>query len=464
MVMGDANSMGRLDFDGGNSGPRWTPANGGPLPAGWMVGGPVLIAPYVTGDRTPDVTVLTAVLPDLGYSVPGQPRHFTEIVRMDAGITVNQAARIMWMRPGFDQIGQVAPDIPGCPCPSLINNVRINDSGAVPALGFYPIHFHRVGNNVRGTTVTDSLVVNGRNHAFVTHAAHGVTYLRSGAVDPAGDAFFWDVTDGVNGQPDPSSATNDVSYLQTFVLGQRPSALGLGAEPREVTAYLAAHGIGNVNVGSWVAGSQLGGVPNASGVHWSGKANSLLKRWVWDDFTVHNSNSHGVFVWMNSTGTSGANAQTVNRMVVVDVDGAALALGAYSWNSKPFHFVDGVFDADVEIHTQGTNVASEDHGTVENSYIRRLLIARHNAPGRYESATVHPSFEVVDSEVADGVVINEHFGGPNSQRGTGRLSGVTVGGDPIQRSDITVTYQEPGGRWLVANAPWPSQVTRFQVP
>lgn len=465
-VMGDSNSMGVLDFDGGNGGPRWTHADGSPLPTGWAQGTTVLAAPHVQGVRASSSVTLGANLPTLTYPVPAHSPAFTELVRTNAGITVNLASRIMWMVEGEDQVGDVAPLIPGCPCPSLFSNVAVIDSGNATAnggLSFYPIHFHRVGNNVRGTVVDHSLVLRGKNHAYVAHAAHGITFRDSVAVDPEGAAFWWDVREAGRGtDPDPSSESDDVVYDRVGVLGQRP---GNGVEaPPETTALLIGHGVGNVMRDSWVAGSQLQGIPNGSCVHWSAVTNGFEDTWIVERITCHHSTQeNGHFWWYNHTGSGGGDAHFVVDNIIVDAGQNAIRVGAYNQSSEPAKYVNLVTDGRILLNVQGVNTQSQDHVTIQGGHAANITVAHHVAAGRTESATVRPSFEVIGMDLETGVIINESLGG-QTQPGRGRFSGVTVDGSPITRSQVTTPFIQSGSRYSFSNNTWPNQTFSFHVP
>jgi hypothetical protein len=460
MVMADADSMGRLDFDGGDGGPRWTEADGGSLPTGWTSGMMVLAAPHTPGARNATTVTLGSVLPNLRFPVPTQADRPTELVRTDAGITVNEVSRIMFMRPGFDGVGDTAPLVPGCPCPSLLSNVSVVDSGNATAdggLGHYPIHFHRLGDNVRGTLVEHSLVLRGRNHAYVAHQSHGVTFSDSVAVDPAGAAFWWDVREAGRGTPpDASSASDDVVYNRVGVLGQRK---GNGVEsPPEVTSLLIGHGVGNVMRDSWVAGTQLQGVANGSCIHWASPTNSFPDTWVVERITCHNGTAeNGHFWWYNHTGSARGLPHFVVDNIIVDFGSNAVRVGAYNQSSEPAKYENLLTDGRVLLNVQGVNPNSQEHVTFTGGRVDHFFVGHHNATGRVESSTVRPSFEMINVDTRTGVVINE-ADAPRTQIGRGRFSGVTVNGAPLTRADVNVVFIQTGSVYSFSDEAWPGTV------
>lgn len=154
---------------------------------------------------------------------------------------------------------------------STLRNLRVEDSGIEDELGFYPIHFHELGDNSRGSLVENVVVLRGRNHAFVPHASHGITFRGCAAVDITGDAYWWD--------PPPSNqenhihATHDTIYERC--LAHNVTKQGRGRH--RVTGFNLRHGDGNVII-DCLAYRVLGGI-DASGKSWPEKgAGSWLAR------------------------------------------------------------------------------------------------------------------------------------------------------------------------------------------
>ena len=133
-------------------------------------------------------------------------------------IVFRNMRRIMWMGGG----------------PSTLKYFTVADSGT-STLGDYPMHWHLNGDRTRGTIVEGVVVINGRNHAFVPHGSHGITFRNTIAKNITGDAYWWDPP-GTNGSCSKGSGcshidnSNDILYDHALADGVKGG--------RHVTGFL----------------------------------------------------------------------------------------------------------------------------------------------------------------------------------------------------------------------------------
>jgi hypothetical protein len=223
---------------------------------------------------------------------------------------------------------------------STLKYFRVSDSGT-PNHGDYPIHFHLNGNSTRGTVVEGVVVVNGRNHAFVPHGSHGITFKDVIAKDIRKTAFWWDApgTNNCNDRDKFCTAdnSNDIRYEHALVDGVFESQGNV--EHHRVAGFLLNAGSGNVIRNSVVR--NIRGGKDCSGFHWPGAANQNAggNVWVAQNLQVFDDDCHAVFVWQNDG----------NRHVVSGVTGPGIGQGAYV---NHYEYVE--FDVSyVEAHAAG---------------------------------------------------------------------------------------------------------------
>lgn len=164
--------------------------------------------------------------------------------------------------------------------------LKVLNSGTAGVVGDYPIHFHLNGEASRGSLHEGVVVENGKNHAFVAHASHGIVYRDTAAINTFDHPYWWDLPPGGNND-DTTNDSNDIVWdhaLAGYVQGSSTilSGFRLGA------------GIGNRLVDSAVYGVQ--GTINSAGATWPEKGQG-----VWDvsGLVSHNNVLHGIFTWQN---------------------------------------------------------------------------------------------------------------------------------------------------------------------
>ena len=267
----------------------------------------------------------------LGSPVATWGGQTAEVLNLSRNLVVRNVERIQF---GSDEN-------PGEGVAQDIRFVRVESAGVAGEMGPYPIHFHRRYDASRGTVLEGVVVVGGRNHAFVTHASHGITLRDCIAFECQGSNFWWDPPPLDFSQP--GSGTDPINDSED-ILWERCVAAGGLLEGRETGFYMGSGA--NLAARGCVA-TALQGARDSSGFFWSGYA----KNGTWDfrDSVSHNNAAKGYFNWQNSNDYHELNTFTVygnqnqgmlhgayqNRFRFYDLlvegnGGAALALWANS--------------------------------------------------------------------------------------------------------------------------------------
>lgn len=255
---------------------------------------------------------------------------------LERDIVFRNMKRIMWMNGGGK---------------SILKYFTVADSGT-SSLGDYPLHWHLNGNTTRGTIVEGVVVVNGKNHAFVPHGSHGITFRDIIAKNIRNAAIWWD-NPGTNESCNfPKFCTRDNSNDTVF-----EHALVDGAFKRDGdNGYHRASGFrlnaGSGNVIRNSAAINIRGGVDCSGFFWTGAANGNEggNVWTFQNNYSKSSSCHGIFVWQNDS----------NSHLIDGFTGSGIDHGAYS-NSYTYQNFNVPY---VEIHAAGWEMRNGHIGTV----------------------------------------------------------------------------------------------------
>lgn len=247
---------------------RW----GDPV-VGWQTGDRLSVAPTAFKTFTP-----TEIAWD-GWGIQPSPNMTLvdgriarpEVVNLSQTVTLRNLARIMIHNEAGIQ---------------RLRWLRIVDSGT-SELGFYPLHFHLLGESARGSVIEGVVVEGGKHHAFVPHGSHGITFRGTAAVETKGDAYWWDPPAG-----NTANNSNDILWENALALRVFP----VDSADRRVSAFRLGAGTGNRIVGS-VAVALMGGEAfQTSGFHWPENGAGV---WGFADNLAHNCKAFGIFNWTN---------------------------------------------------------------------------------------------------------------------------------------------------------------------
>lgn len=249
---------------------------------------------------------------------------------------------------------------------STLRYFTISNSGTPGVLGDYPLHFHLNKNSTRGTLVEGVVVVNGRNHAFVPHGSHGITFRDTIAWNTSDTAYWWDQAGtNVSSADDrrcpeedkycTTDNSNDITYDHALAYDVEPRA---GDHGHRVSGFVLRSGSGNVIKNS--AATKIRGGADCAGYHWPEDANKNVggNVWVFENNRSSSSDCHGIFVWQNDG----------NNHVVRNFTGDAIDHGAYG---NSYHYINANVPY-VEVHASGWKMTG-GHATAVRA-----------APGRFE--------------------------------------------------------------------------------
>ena len=286
--------------NGGQLDLRGVPKSGwvrGASPSGWQASDRILTAPTEPGRYA---------LSDFHTGAPGAVNLadgrtiVAEQFNLTRSITIDNVSRIMFHMGAGRQI---------------LKHIAVTNSGIAGELAFYPIHFHLNGNTTRGSMVEGVVVENGRFHAFVPHASHGVTFLDCVAFNTMGEAYWWDPP---LGSDDASNDTYDTVWqhcLAAFVVRAE------GSEIKRTSAFRLGRGVGNRCVDCTAIAVQDG--PQTSGFHWPEKSAAV---WDFRSCVAHNNVSNGIFVWQNNE----QNEHHIDGFIAYRCGKAGIEHGAYA--------------------------------------------------------------------------------------------------------------------------------------
>ena len=181
--------------------------------------------------------------------------------------------------------------------------------------GRYGLHFHMAGEGSRGSVVEGVVIRDARNHAFVPHASHGMTFRDTIAFNVLNEAYWWDPApdDG-----DTSNDTNDLVWDRAVAAGVD---LGNAGNEYRLTAFFLGNGV-NMTVSDSVAvGVRSHDGSDRSGFLWPEDAFAV---WKFENNTAHNNEGNALFVWQNNSLT-----HPVDGFTAYYNGGAGVENGAY---------------------------------------------------------------------------------------------------------------------------------------
>ena len=266
-----------------------------------------------------------------------------EQFNLTRSITIDNVSRIMFHMGAGRQV---------------LKHIAVTNSGVSGKLAFYPIHFHLNGDTSRGSIVEGVVVENGRFHAFVPHASHGITFLDCVAFNTSGGAYWWDPP---SGSGDTSSDTHDTVWQHCL------AAYVTAPEVKRTAAFLLGRGFGNRCVDCTAVAVQGG--PQTSGFHWPEKSAAV---WEFRGCVAHNNESTGIFTWQNNL-----EVHVIDDFIAYRVGNAGIDHGAYSNN----YFYRNAVVTDAEWALKQTAVSRDAtslvfQGILSNS---RLAVVGHQS-------------------------------------------------------------------------------------
>ncbi|MGA7228892.1 MAG: S-layer homology domain-containing protein [Acidimicrobiia bacterium] len=165
-----------------------------------------------------------------------------------------------------------------------------NLPGDTDATGRYGLHFHMAGDGSRGTIVDGVVIRDTKNHAFVPHASHGITFRNTIAYNVEGEAYWWDSpAQGVMNE------TNDVIFDHT--VAALVTQTHVNNHSHRLSAYFLGAGKNMTVVDSVAVGVQRELGADRSAFIWPEDSQGT---WVFRNNRAHNNEVNGIFVWQNN--------------------------------------------------------------------------------------------------------------------------------------------------------------------
>lgn len=220
---------------------------------------------------------------------------------------------------------------------STLRYFRVSDSGG-PNLGDYSIHFHLNGNTTRGTLVEGVVVTGSKNHAFVPHGSHGITFRDTIAKNGRCAAYWWD-------QPDfqsTSQVNNSNDILYDHVLADGVTNCPGDSRGFRLSAIELGAGKGNTVRNSVARNINPSHQKDCAGFLWPELHSNQPSSWTFTNNATYNSACNGIFVWQNDS----------EKHVINGFKGDGIDHGAYL-NRYEYRNVDVDF---IEIHAVGWSV------------------------------------------------------------------------------------------------------------
>ncbi len=228
---------------------------------------------------------------------------------------------------------------------SVLKYFAVKNSGT-GSLGDYSLHWHLNGNSTRGTIVEGVAVVGSKNHAFVPHGSHGITFRHTIAKNGKCDAYWWDPPEFQSTSQVNNS--NDIVYDHALADGVT-NCIGDNRGTR-LSAFELGAGKGNVVKNSVARNVKPSHPKDCSGFQWPELNNKQPSSWTFTNNASYGSACNGIFVWQNDS----------EQHIINGFKGDGIDHGAYR-NDYDYRNVDVEF---VEIHALGWTLTGGKIDTV----------------------------------------------------------------------------------------------------
>lgn len=236
--------------------------------------------------------------------------------------------------------------------PATIRFVEI-DVRPKRELGHYPLHWHLVGDDSRGTLVEGVVIKNSPNRAYVPHGSHGITFKDTIAKNIAGSAYWWDPPEFQS--KDRTNNSNDIRFDHALA-DSVTNAVG-DSRGFRLSAFELGAGVGNAVVNSLALNVTPSHAKDCAGFIWPEIHHAQPLTWTFRDNASFGSACNGIFVWQNNS----------QPHLIDGYRGDRIDHGAYG-NFYEYRDVDVVA---VEIHAGGW--------TMTDSTVRELIAFRHQS-------------------------------------------------------------------------------------
>ncbi len=244
---------------------------------------------------------------------------------------------------------------------STIRYVEI-DLQPLGELGHYPLHWHLIGDNSRGTLVEGVVIKNSTNRAFVPHGSNGITFRDTIASNIAGAAYWWDSPGTNEFCQFRKQCTLDNSNNTIFDHALADTITNRVGDNRgfTLTAFRLGAGSGNQVFNSVARNINPSHIKNCSGFKWPSQANQNVggNVWLFENNKTFDDRCHGIFVWQNDS----------NDHIIDGFVGPSIGHGAYG-NDYDYRNVNV---NRVVIHAVGWSMSDSTAGDVVSAKHQRF--------------------------------------------------------------------------------------------
>lgn len=246
---------------------------------GWEIGDRLVVAP--TSGYTPTVIIWQGTWTATARPANSQPVLLSngrtiepEVGNLTRSLVIRNLVRMMMHESDV-------PNVHTLKHFAMVNCGKLNT-------GFYPVHFHQLGDTCRGSLVEGVVVESSKFRAFVPHASHGVTIRDCVAYNITHDAYWWDQP------PTGTSTVNDTHDT----LWEHCLSIGVitpTTAPRQAS-FLLGRGDGDKCIDCVATANQ--NTTDAAGFTWPELGDGV---WEFRDCVAHNNKGDGIFVWQNTS-------------------------------------------------------------------------------------------------------------------------------------------------------------------
>lgn len=293
-------------------------------------------------------------------------------------------------------------------------------------LGRYGLHFHRNGDESRGSQIVGVVCRDAGSYCFVPHASHGITYQHVIAHNVFDEPFWWDFPPcNICGEEmEKLNDTHDITIDSAVaaLVQFDPAVRGFS-----LSGFLLGRGNGNSVTNSVAVGVQ--GRNDAGGFFWPSCCHS---EWVFENNISHNNKGDGIRFWQNDI-----LVHVIRNFVAFHNGDNGIDHGAYS-NVVQYQDIDLFANKSFDFNARALSRAGWRPDGYGQAFERLRIagtfrIAEHNGGG--EVATL-----VKDSIMA-GILVNE--GGKPVPGQYDFVNATKLDGTSIEPSDIVVEFALP---------------------
>jgi hypothetical protein len=150
-----------------------------------------------------------------------------------------------------------------------LKHLAVVNSGVAGVLAQYPLHFHLNGEASRGSLLEGVVVEGGKNHGFVPHASHGITFRDCVSHDTTDDAYWWD---GAVNNLDITNRTNDTVWVHCLASWTKKNVAPIAA------AFNLGAGLRNSCTDRWPSAAPVRSLTQPGGVRSRGLRTAIKAR------------------------------------------------------------------------------------------------------------------------------------------------------------------------------------------